>query len=583
MKTAFVLSISVALAMALVNPACAQQRTFCNPLNIDYAYCAIPDAFAQGKHRATADPVIVRFKDRYFLFSTNQYGYWWSRDLSSWNFIPRRFLKPYHTVPDELCAPAAVAIGDSLLLLGSTYTHDFPIWFSTDPTKDSWKEAIDSLSVAAWDPDLFLDDDGRLYLYHGSSNVHPIYGLELDRKSFLPIGQPQELLRLNDSRHGWERFGEHGDNTFLPPFVEGAWMTKHHGTYYLQYAAPGTEFSGYADGVYVSDKPLGPFRYQAHNPFSYKPGGFARGAGHGSTFQDASGNWWHVATTAVSVKNNFERRISIWPAGFDSDGILLCNTAYGDYPLFLPDSGTVPHPDRATGWMLLNYGKPVKVSSTLGGYVPNYAVDEDIKTYWSAVSGDKGEWMECDLGTVCTVRALQINFADQNSELTGKQTTAFHRYLIKASNDGLHWRVLVDKRQNRSDVPHDYVELPRPIEARYVRMENVHVPSGKFALSGFRVFGQGHGTVPDTVRHFVVLRGESERRNAWIKWQQSDDAIGYSLYFGIAPDKLYSSIMVYSANEYICTALDATRAYYFQIEAFNENGVGKKTPVVRVD
>ncbi len=122
--------------------------------------------------------------------------------------------------------------------------------------------------------------------------------------------------------HGWERFGEYNDNNFLNPFIEGAWMNKHNGKYYLQYGGPGTEISGYGDGVYVSDHPLGPFTYQASNPFSYKPGGFARGAGHGSTYQDPFGNWWHISTMVVNVKNNFERRIGIWPAGFDSMMIL---------------------------------------------------------------------------------------------------------------------------------------------------------------------------------------------------------------------------------------------------------------------
>ena len=81
---------------------------------------------------------------------------------------------------------------------------------------------------------------------------------------------------------------------------------------------------------------LGPFTYQSHNPFSYKPGGFARGAGHGATYQDKNGNWWHVSTMIVNVKNNFERRIGIWPAGFDKDGVMYCNTAFGDYPTYLP-------------------------------------------------------------------------------------------------------------------------------------------------------------------------------------------------------------------------------------------------------
>ena len=67
-----------------------------------------------------------------------------------------------------------------------------------------------------------------------------------------------------------------------------------------------------------------------------------------------------------------------------------------------------------TGWMLLNYNKPVQVSSTLGGYVPNNAVDELTKTYWSAATGNKGEWIQTDLGNISTVNAVQINYADQD-------------------------------------------------------------------------------------------------------------------------------------------------------------------------
>ncbi|MCI0441735.1 discoidin domain-containing protein, partial [bacterium] len=382
---------------------------------------------------------------------------------------------------------------------------------------------------------------------------------------------------------GWERFGEHADNTFLRPFIEGAWMNKYNGKYYLQYAAPGTEFSGYGDGVYIGDHPLGPFTYQPHNPFSYKPGGFARGAGHGSTFQDIYGNWWHVATMAISVKNNFERRLGLWPAGFDADGVLYTNTAYGDYPHFLPN-GKVDHlQSQFTGWMLLNYNKPVKVSSTLGGYHSNFAVDEDIKTYWSASSGNKGEWLQSDLGSVSTVYAIQINYADQDAELMGKHLDLFHQYVIYQSIDGKKWNVLVDKSKNAKDVPHDYMELQQPAKARYLKIENRHVPTGKFAISGFRVFGRANGKPPDIVKKFVALRGESDRRNAWIKWQQSNDAIGYTIYAGIAPDKLYNSILVYNSNEYYFNAMEKGRPYYFQIEAFNESGIGKRTQVIKVD
>ncbi|MBC8065817.1 MAG: family 43 glycosylhydrolase [Chlorobia bacterium] len=560
-------------------------QTFCNPINIDYGYCPIPNFVEQGKHRATADPVIVLFKGTYYLFSTNQWGYWWSEDMSDWNFVPRKFLKPWHKVYDELCAPAVWVMDDALYVIGSTHSKTFPIWKSTNPKVDDWKEAVPEFQGAAWDPAFFLDDDGKLYLYYGSSNLYPIYGWEVDRKTLQPIGERQELIGLRDDLNGWERFGEANDNTFLRPFMEGAWVTKHDGKYYLQYGAPGTEFSGYGDGVYTSDKPLGPWTYQPHNPFSYKPGGFARGAGHGATFQDTFDNYWHVSTISISVKNNFERRNGIWPAGFDRDGVMYCDTAYGDYPTFLPAKKNANHMGGMfTKWMLLNYAKPVQASSTLGAFSANFAVDEDIKTYWSAKSGSPGEWFQTDLGEVSTVRAIQINYADQDAEVLGKVDGLYHQYRLLASTDGATWKVIVDKSQNRKDVPHDYVELAQPIMARYLKLENLHVPTGKFALSGLRVFGAGNGPKPESVQKFVVLRGDrTDKRNAWLKWQAVPSATGYVVCCGVAPDKMYSSYMVMNATELYYRAMTRDRAYYFQIEAFNENGISARTEPVKVE
>jgi hypothetical protein len=58
--------------------------------------------------------------------------------------------------------------------------------------------------------------------------------------------------------------------------------------------------------------------------------------------------------------------------------------------------------------------------------------------------------------------------------------------------------------------------------------------------------------------------------------------VGYTIYAGVSPDKLYTSVMVYRDNEYYFTAMDRESTYYFQIEAFNENGVGRRTAVVAV-
>jgi hypothetical protein len=575
--------VSILIFILSLSSASYAQKTFCNPMNLDYGFTPIPNFSEQGRHRATADPVIAYFKDQYYLFSTNQWGYWVSDDLVDWKFISRKFLQPYHKVYDELCAPATLVLGDSLLVIGSTYEKNFTLWYSQQPQTDTWKEAVHAFTAGAWDPAFFEDDDKRVYLYHGSSNFYPMYGQEIDRKTLQPIGERHELIRLHDDLHGWERFGEYQDNTFLKPFMEGAWMNKYKGKYYLQYGAPGTEFSSYGDGVYTADKPFGPFTYQAHNPFSFKPGGFTRGAWHGATFEGRHGNWWHVTTITIAVKNSFERRLGLWPTAFDADGILYTNTAYGDYPHRMPTTRTENPRDLFTGWMLLNYNKSVRVSSSLPGYGANYAVDEQMKTYWTARSAKPGEFIESDLGSVSTVHAIQVNYADQDvdSSFLGKINGIYHQYRIKYSVDGKNWSVAVDKSKNKTDVPHDYIELAKPIEARFIRLENVHMAAGKFAISGLRVFGLGREEKPATVKDLLVLRGDHDKRSAWLKWGHLPNATGYVIYSGIAPDKLYTSVQVFGANEYYFKSMDKDRTYYFQIEAFNENGIGTRGPIIK--
>lgn len=585
------------ITIVLFGTVQSQQRTYCNPVNVDYGYTPIPNFSEWGRHRATADPVIVNYKGDYYLFSTNQWGYWWSPDMLNWKFISKKFLRPWNTgVYDELCAPAVGIIGDTMLVFGSTYTRHFTIWMSTNPKANEWKPLVDSFDIGGWDPAFFTDDNGRFYMYNGSSNRYPLYGIELNRKTMQPIGTRSEMYLLESWRYGWQRFGEYMDDTFLDAFIEGAWMTKHKGKYYLQYGAPGTEFSGYADGVVVGDNPLGPFHAQS-DPFSFKPGGFARGAGHGSTFQDNRRNYWHVSTISISVKNNFERRIGIWPAGFDDDGVMWCNTAFGDYPHLLPGyfDFQLPYekdqaPSGFTGWMLLNYKKPMTVSSTLGGFYANNAVDESIKTYWSAATDNKGEWIQSDLGNVSTVNAVQVNYADQDisfpgemdSIFLGKSLGVYHQYKLYYSLDGKKWNVLTDKTNNKTDVPHDYIELQKPVQARYIKLENIHMPTGKFAISGLRVFGNGNGAKPDNVKQFMVLRTQKDKRSAWIRWNPVSTAYAYNIYYGTSPGKLYSCIMVHDANEYWFKAMDKDMPYYFSIESINENGVSERSKTLEV-
>lgn len=561
------------LMLLFVGSLHAQYRTttYCNPLNLDYTY-PFHNSHLGKSYRSGADPAVVEFRGEYYMFVTRSWGYWHSKDLLNWDFIT-----PEKWYFEGCNAPAAHNYKDSILYVCGNPSGAMSILYTDNPKRGDWK-AVPSVLHDLQDPALFIDDDERAYMYWGSSNRWPIRGKELDMKNkFLPIAKkPDSLLFLRPDIHGWERFGENHTSD-IKPFIEGAWMTKHNGKYYLQYAAPGTQFNVYGDGVYVGKSPLGLFQYAAHNPFCYKPGGFATGAGHGSTVCGPGGIYWHFGTIHLSINYKFERRLCMFPTFFDEDGVMYSDTYFGDYPHYSPDQVSRQTTSGGfRGWMLLSYGKPVKASSQLESYPVENVTDENLKTFWVAGKNDDKQWVEIDLEEVSDVYALQLNFFDyEETGFWGRMPNLRQRYLVEASVDGARWRVLVDYRNSFRDAPHNYIELDQPIEARYIRYRHHYVPGKNLAMGNIRVFGLGRGKKPATVKGFTVVR-EADERNVRISWKAVKGAQGYNVLWGVAPDKLYSSWMVYGDNSLDLRALTVGQKYYFAIEAFNENGISQR-------
>jgi hypothetical protein len=413
-------------------------------------------------------------------------------------------------------------------------------------------------------------------MYYGCSNQYPLYTIELDHKnSFQEIGNTDTTIYANAANHGWER---RGDTNLMDevPWIEGCWMTKYLGKYYLQYAGPGTEFKTYADGIYTSDNPLGPFEYAPYSPFSFKPTGFVTGAGHGNTFQDKEGNYWRVVTMTISVVHMFERRLGIFPAAFDADSIMHTNTVFGDYPQYLPGVKDSPIDSNFTGWMLLSHKKAGSASSILTGYGIQNAVDEDIRTFWCAQTGDSGEYLMIDLGKICQIHALQINFGEHGinrSLVSGRNHDVYIQYLIHTSRDSIDWTLLIDKSDNDKDVPHDYIQLAEPDTARYVKLTNVFTPGeGLFCVRDLRIFGNPDSATFTPVEDFTVTLDPAypdDERNRLVTWEPVEGSDGYIVRYGIAPDKLYNHYMVYDADSVYIHSLNKGVEYYFSVEAFD--------------
>jgi len=554
--------------------------TYCNPIDINYQY-NFEQSNEQISYRAGADPVIVNHKNEYYLFVTISGGWWHSQDLIHWNYVT-----PDKWPLEDICAPAALSVRDTLYLFQSTFERR-PIFFTTTPNTGHLQFAnrllpqLPETARGPWDPDIFYDEGSdRWYMYWGSSNVYPIYGSELDKnRHLLYKGAPKELLSLHPEEHGWERFGRDHRDT-IRPYIEGAWMTKHNGIYYLQYAAPGTEYNVYANGTYLGKNPLGPFTYAPYNPVSYKPGGFMAGAGHGNTFQDKFGNWWNTGTPWVAVNWNFERRIAMFPAGFDSGDVMFSNTRFGDFPQRIPTERWTNRDDLFTGWMLLSYKKPVTASSVRDTFSARNITDENVKTFWVASQNRPGEWLTIDLGGDRLVRALQVNYADFYSGIYGSDSTVYTQCRILASLNGKGWVVIADLTREKRDRPNAYIELPTPIKARYIKYDHVYVAAAHLAISDIRVFGNAEGKPPKTPKEMSVRR-DSDPRNAFISWKPVPGVVGYNIRWGIHPSKLYQTYQFFAdeKSSLELRALNVGQDYYFAIESFDEVGVSPLSDV----
>jgi xylan 1,4-beta-xylosidase len=604
--------LGVALSLAVFLPGLAlavsssgAPSTFCNPLNLDYGWSS------KGS-RHSADPVIVLFKDRYYLFATDDVpGYRVSDDLLTWTnilFAPELRLLMSDNNRGTYCAPAVAADKSYVYFIRMSRgkrEKTVPVMRSAVPASGRW-EKCGELRVTG-DPDLFLDDDGRAWLYHGLGQPTKVF--EINTKTWTEIAGSERQLRpaitnLADFFGGYERgrrelLDETDPSVWLGrfkilPCQEAAWMTKRDGRYYLQYATPGTVTQWYCDAVMEGESPTGPFRHVDYAPASLKVGGFMGSAGHSCVFQDKYGNWWRATTMWVGVHDLFERRLGLFPVGFDENGRMFTETALGDNPQWMPQGLREPTVSPLVGWRVQSFGRQCAASSFLTNHPPALAADENCRTWWSARTSNAGEWFQMDLDKPTRVGAVQVNFAEQDCDAKPLPSGGeLQRYKLLASDDGKTWRPLAAPGARRELAvgvreaigPHDYLAFAETQSFRFLKVENVFSPAGgKFALRDLRVFGPGEGEPPRPVANLEVTRHSDDDRNATVTWTPRPNADGYLVRFGIAPDRLFQTIQVQGGtNATLAThALNRGGKYAWRVDAFNASGI-TQGPALRAE
>ena len=487
LQTGFILRSAIACAVALL-PLNAQEKPlrYVNPLPIGPFMTEAGRLGGSEFARSMADPTVIRHDNKWYLFPTGGMGSkgesqaWVSEDFVHWQYHPLSVAGRAVTIT----APDVAEYRGKFYICGNgtgLYRSDNPLgpYELAGDFKDNQGQPL-----RVFDAMLFVDDDQRVFLYTGG-----IRGVELDPNDLTHAKGAQVSLFGFQKDHVWERRGESNQDS-SGSAVEGPWMTKRNGTYYLQYSAPGTEWKTYSVGVYTSRTPLGPFVYDDHSPILHERGGLIVGPGHNSVVQGPNGTYWMFYHVLYGNNGGFERRLAMDPVGFDAQGRMFVNGPT-ETPQWAP--GVKPNPalDNDTGSVPLTVNTyRIQASSSSPGRDPRYALDNNVHTWWSPKAGEANPWLAVDMARDYMVDSVRILFADDGLNAAKGDVSGSYQYHLEVSSDGKDYKTVVDKSRNSDEQNIEFDEIA-PVRARWVRITVTGTPKNlPLSVMEFTAFGK---------------------------------------------------------------------------------------------
>lgn len=492
-------------------PVIGKSLRYCNPLPI----------VSDGGASASGDVTVIREGGKYYMYCTGG-GAWISDDLVNWTF---------QRVANVPVAPHVVKYNGSFYMCGNDgplFKADNPLgpftslgdWKNTPDVAGGWNEPFDM--------DIYIDDDNKPYLYYPGRGVSGIFVVPLDPEDLTRFaGKPKHLFGFNGD-HIWERYGEMNEYPDVA-WVEGPWMQKHNGTYYLQYSASGTQWKTYAEGYYTAKSPMGPFTYAPNNPLLRKTDGLVTGTAHGSIVEGPDGALWQFYTIVLNNPPG-GRRIGMDPIAFDRDGNMSVRIT--DTPQWAPGVVSEPARNGDSGSLPVSINKVramnalSKFTSEQPGHFASYAVDNSSGTWWEPGTDDAQPALTLDLGPATrfdvvqlfTIDSLRLMFTGggrfgarrggrgaaatpatpQPSGAEQAVVRAF-QYKIDVSTDGNTFTTVLDESANTVVRNTIFAEIP-PTKCRFVRLTMINWPrTSPLGVIEFTVFGKAAGALPAAV------------------------------------------------------------------------------------
>lgn len=184
-------------------------------------------------------------------------------------------------------------------------------------TEGVWRDSAGVVAEHGWrnlDPTVFVDDDGRVYMYWGNN---ALYWVELEQNMIHLKGE-QFTLDSNGkmTNRNTRNVQIHAVNS-LPDFEEAAYLHKHGDWYYLSYSKGFPESTAYG----MSRSPTGPWEYKGHILDAQAiPDGI--GTVHHSIFEFKGASYISYHNAGLPTGGDYRRSVCLDRLYYNSDGTI---------------------------------------------------------------------------------------------------------------------------------------------------------------------------------------------------------------------------------------------------------------------
>lgn len=297
----------------------------------------VPTFYAQEPSNVhLADPTLFEFNSTYYLYGTlnnpsikgQGFVVYQSANLKDWEG-PVGATDGFALVKGDAYGTQGFWAPQVFLFEGTFYmfyTADEKIAVASSdsplgPFKSDSKEALRA-DVKQIDPFVFIDEDGKKYLYHvrlQDGNRIFVAEMEDDLSGILP----QTLKECIAAQEPWEN-----TQSVSWPVAEGPTVFKKDGIYYMLYSANDFRNPDYSVGMATAPHPMGPWTKYAGNPILHGEMIGEVGTGHGDALFMDSDRMFYVFHTHYNQEQVHPRKTAVieMKVVVGSDGMSVIKT-----------------------------------------------------------------------------------------------------------------------------------------------------------------------------------------------------------------------------------------------------------------